>query len=308
MNDNESRQNKAPMADIPSECRWRVEQALAPLGWTATNLRPLARGANNVIYAFENQGGPKVAKVGFNPSSHLLHREWAFLRMHPGIGPVCDALWTDPVEGFQVLVQERLEGTHPYTLDELGLEAMGLLMRRYHGFSAPEGLVREDWRSFLDTRVLHQPAPGAPPALVAALSRDRMLAEDLGEHLELDSAEGTAVPVHGDLIPLNLMLTAQGMKILDWEGLRLDEPEADVATFFKAFRCGARDQAVFLRGYGTGLDARRLVFRRILHDLQVAGWRLTCQIQTLQGSFLEKALHEAKEELDSAAAALEKSV
>jgi hypothetical protein len=225
--------------------------------------------------------------------------------MHQGIGPSCDALWTDPADGAQVLVQERLEGAHPYTLDELGLEAMGRLMRRYHGFSAPDGLVREDWQGFLATRVMDRPAPGAPPDLATALFRDRSLAGDLGNKLDLESPERTAVPVHGDLIPLNLMLTAQGLKILDWEGLRLDEPEADVATFFKAFRCGARDQAAFLHGYGPGLDARRLIFRRLLHDLQVAGWRLTCQIQTLKGSALEKALREAKEELDSATAALE---
>jgi thiamine kinase-like enzyme len=114
------------------------------------------------------------------------------------------------------------------------------------------------------------------------------------------------VPVHGDLIPLNILQQGPAsFRIIDWEGLRLDEPEADVATLFKAYRCDAAQQQAFERGYGPGLRPQRLRFRRLLHDLQVAAWRLACQIPVAEGAALEKALAEAREELDWAREALE---
>lgn len=294
------------MSDLPAEHRSRVERAIATLGWSAANLRFLAKGASNAIYAFETEAGPKVAKVSLLDGPGRLHREEAFLRLHPGIGPGCDTLWTDPRDGSQVLVQERLEGHHPFFLDEAGVEAMGRVVRRYHDLRAPEGVEREDWLAFLEARVLTHPDPGAPVDLTKALARALPRARGLGERLAREAPSGPPVPVHGDLIPLNLMVTPQGIRVLDWEGLRLDEPEADVATFLKSFRCGERERDAFTRGYGPGLDPRRLAFRRLLHELQVAGWRLACQVPVLRGEALDKALREAGEELASAAAALDR--
>lgn len=283
----------------------RIAAALGPLGWACGDIRFLAQGANNRVYALEAGGRSLVAKIGTNPASRHLDLEWAFLRAHRGIGPECLA-WAMDADGSQLLIQERVPGRHPFALDELGLESLGRLLRRCHGSAAPEGTPTEDWRGFMRHRILPPPQTGPHAGLAAELARGVRGAVERGEALDARAAAGAKVPVHGDLIPLNIIeQSPEGFCIIDWEGLRLDEPEADVVTLFKAYRCGPGQEAAFIRGYGPGLREGRLRFRRLLHDLQVAAWRLACQIPGARGEGLDKALAETREELDHARQALD---
>jgi hypothetical protein len=290
------------MPDLPSQHRDRISAALGPLGLQAEGLRFLAQGANNVVYAFEAGGRALVAKIGVNPGSRCLGQEWAFLKAHAGIGPQALGFAVDG-QGSQLVIQERLIGEHPFLLDAVGLEALGRAVRSYHGLAAPSGTPKDDWGSFMACRILPTPPGTRHPSLAADLAS--AVAAALAWGAALGPVAAPPVLVHGDLIPLNLIQQGpQRFRIIDWEGLRVDEAEADVVTLFKAYRCGPADQAAFMRGYGPGLDPQRLRFRRLLHDLQVAAWRLACQLPAAQGAALEKALSEAEEELAWVGAAL----
>jgi thiamine kinase-like enzyme len=111
----------------------------------------------------------------------------------------------------------------------------------------------------------------------------------------------TKVLVHGDLIPLNILRTNAGeFHIIDWEGVRYDEPEADLVTLVKAYSLDDHQIASLLKGYGRPVDRRMLICRFLLHLLQVVAWRLAVQIPSVSGEKRTAAALEMEREMGQA--------
>ena len=242
----------------------------------------LAQGGSNTVHRLETDRGMFVLKVSKPTVPSRLGFENAFLTVAAGeIGP---RVWHYDGSGVHhdqaLLVEEFLQGSHPFRLDDVAAAALGASLRKLHSRSLAEFvgiLTRPDWQTHLDERVLPQ----------MALAQEASPRELYGEVLTMvDSARrlGTrwtsrlgAHPrslVHNDVIPLNVLATSDGMVLIDWEWVRIDIPEWDLASALKAFEMDASAQGAFWEAYGLGHDPDLMEFVGILHHLNVVAWRL----------------------------------
>jgi len=261
----------------------RLRAVLEQIGRTGVALRFWRRGANNMLFESCASDERFVVKLGVNGRFRFLHREFQFLCRTDGIGPRAYALHTQVPSGLQSLVEERLDGVPPGSADCGILERIGAKIAEVHRLLAfADWTPAEDWKAFMEERVLRPGNAGDWGKHFAELCDGMSKAGDL-LYGDLPMA-GRPLPVivHGDLIPDNMLVLAdRSIRILDWEGARLDEPEADLATAIKGLGLAGTARAALLRGYGMPLRGPVLEFRLALHALQVAGWRLAVQLPAM---------------------------
>lgn len=268
--------------------RVRLRAVLEQIGRSGVALRFWRRGANSMLFESSASDERFVVKLGVNERFRFLHREFQFLCRTDGIGPRAYALHTQVPSGLQALVEERLDGVAPIAADCGVLERIGAKIAEVHRLHAfADWAPAEDWKAFMEERILRPGSAGDWGTHFSELCDGMRSAGDLlyGDLLYrvLPVAERPLpVIVHGDLIPDNMLVLADGsIRILDWEGARLDEPEADLATAIKGFGLVGAARAALLRGYGLPLRGPVLEFRLALHALQVAGWRLAVQLPAM---------------------------
>ena len=101
--------------------------------------------------------------------------------------------------------------------------------------------------------------------------------------LEKPLAAISARPVacHNDLVPENILRTASGLTLIDWEYSGMNDPAWDLASFFIESGYGAGDEAAFLAAYqgqaegdsGKDLQLRINAFK-LLQDYLWSLWSL----------------------------------
>lgn len=275
----------------------RIQAALSPLGIEVDEFQYLITGANSAVYKLRcrNRDQALVAKVGIQPRFRRLDLErdvlarFSELTMTSGRAPAPVAYCEEASSGLQTLVVTFVEGRHPFDCFESHLENMGRTVAAYHGIVPSDNLIpEEDGRLFLKKRVLDLSGVSNPltPRFQHALESVSRIADSDSGSIDSDdpsadrsSKKNRSVIVHGDLIPNNMIINKEGkLTIIDWEGARVDAPEADLATLFKAFHLRGESLRTFLSGYGLPVNPQRLWFRSLLHYLQVIAWRLKCQI------------------------------
>lgn len=259
----------------------------------------VAQGANNALYRFFLNEKPVLAKIGMNPFFRKLHIEYAVLRQVAPLSPEPIDFYNDPRSGLQVLLLKQLDGIHPYELEDTEVAAVGRIIASYHTGTSPIDTVpTEHGASCIRKRVLQVGSCGDLQTY-----RDRfknlydMLLEYAGHPGVAPDSERNVL-VHGDLVPRNIIMASDGaVRIIDWEGARYDIPEADLATFVKAYRLtGAKRENLF-SAYGLPVDRNRFAFKLAVHYLQVMAWRLTMQLSREFGERHEEVLGELSEEL-----------
>ncbi|CAG6397739.1 Aminoglycoside phosphotransferase family protein [Actinacidiphila cocklensis] len=126
-------------------------------------------------------------------------------------------------------------------------EGTDLVMERLHGPTMAEALRRRPWRA---------PAYGAA---LGRLHRQLHALPDPGWLRPLPGSTGEARVLHLDLHPDNIIVTADGPRVIDWTNARVGPPEVDVAMTF-----------VILRGIELP-PHERLVIRGLLRSMARAG-------------------------------------
>lgn len=280
---------------------------LQQIGREQAKLAYMTRGANNRLFRAEHAGEVYLVKEGLNPDFRMLHREFQFLSRTDGIGPRVYAFQARPPQGMQCLVMECIEGVHPDTDMPDFPRNLGMTMSSWHRIPAfVDWLPRETWQSFLQIRVLRPAADDSDRMAFDLVCQTAFHTGDSLYAISTTNAEGNVdlpVIVHGDLIPLNMLQRSDGtLCILDWEGARLDEPEADLATAIVGCALSTEQVSELLRGYALPVDGRKLEFRLALHLLQIAGWRLACQVpQSESASDANQWRKRARTEIEDAA-------
>jgi aminoglycoside phosphotransferase (APT) family kinase protein len=126
-----------------------------------------------------------------------------------------------------------------------------MILERIEGVNLLKDLERRPWRarrfgSLLADLHMRLAAIVPDPSLVA----DR----------HVPSAYGSPeVFVHGDLHPMNVILTAQGPVVIDWEGARLGPRDADVAATWLLLAEGEPDDVPLLLRPLVGLIRSQLL-------------------------------------------------
>ncbi len=132
-----------------------------------------------------------------------------------------------------------------------------LLMDRLDGLTMMEAMARPPFRLRRSGRLLAElherlhriPAPAG--ARVAALQGDRLL--------------------HGDLHPMNVMLTSQGPMVIDWSNATVGDPALDVADTWLVLACGSPPAGGIERLVVP--IGRRVVLRAFLSGVDLAAAR-----------------------------------
>lgn len=260
---------------------WESLCGRAGIGCFRTH-RFLAQGGSNEVHRLETGPGDFVVKLSRPSVPSRLVFEHAFLARAAGeIGPRVHFLdERGGPDGQAVLVEDFVEGTHPFRLDEASGAALGTCLRKLHATSVgPFEAVLEKtrWQDHLDRRVLPQmdlARDEAPRTLHAEVMAMVEAAQTLGVRLDSRMVSHPRTLVHNDVIPLNVLATPEGMVLIDWEWVRIDIPEWDLASALKAFEMDVTAQEAFWEAYGLGHDPDLMEFVGILHHLNVVAWRL----------------------------------
>jgi len=131
----------------------------------------------------------------------------------------------------------------PRLLDTVRIDGRdGLMLQRLDGVDMLSLLGREPWRlvslarelAHAALRIHRLPAPPALPDLIEVLD-ERIAAADLETRLRdhvsrvLDGLPAGDRLCHGDFHPGNAVVTADGVRVIDWPGATRGTPAADLA-------------------------------------------------------------------------------
>lgn len=276
----------------------QIERVLSLNGISFQDIKFLARGANNIVYRINCTHSTLIAKIGINSSFRNLDKEYIFLRKIQSVGPEVLFFDTDPETGLQLLIETFVEGSHLFSLNNQQLEHLGKTIAIYHNSSYKQfNFPRDSWLDFINVRIPRPEQKNDELRLCEAFDLWIEQAKLRGAMVYANRSSAQKVLIHGDLIPLNILFDKDNAAtIIDWEGVRIDDAEADLATFIKAFRLTEDNKITFLSRYERQIDQTVLNFRLLLHYIQVIGWRLSMQIPIVNGEEKDKAVEEVLEE------------
>jgi len=260
-------------------------------------------GANNRLYRSHLNERTVIVKIGTNPHFRRLFTEFTVLESLHGSRKGAVDYYVDNVSGTELLVMPRKPGTHRFTLSNDDLSALGKTIASYHyPVRTLSGLPHETALSFVNNFLLPVPLQPCNATYTDQFTLLVLQTKSLLAAKHDPMMITSPVLVHGDLIPLNILFTARNkVSIIDWEGARIDSPEADLATCIKAFRLNEEQQQQFLQAYGHPLDPVQLKVRSLVHYLQVVAWRLAIELPLSQETNqVERVEKEIEEELQYA--------
>jgi hypothetical protein len=300
-------QQPTSVYEIPDEHRQRIDAALQSTNKKYDRIEYLSKGANSIIYKLFYNENITIAKVGINSEFKNLHKEFKVLKFIGEIGPHPIVYHADDLTGLQVLIESFIDGYHPFDVTSVPITTYGKTILKYHKLNIPENVLStETWQKFFETRILQ--VSSSRDTLSQRFFDAKTQIYSTGCDIEKENPVSEKVLVHGDLIPNNLIVDKHEskIKVIDWEGARLDNAEADLATFIKAFNLSGNRLIEFLEGYEMSINMNILWFRILLHYLQVVAWRLSLQIPNTTNMLKEKALIETESELARIEKMLEK--
>ncbi|WHO37831.1 phosphotransferase [Sphingobium sp. AP49] len=186
----------------------------------------IAEGASAAVYRLEPGRVLKLFHDGVDQS--IITREYAMAQAIEATGlPVPRALGLGEVAGRQGIIYSEVEGPnllhyiwrHPHRVG-WAMRAMARLQRQIHGQSVP--LLRS--RKAILTEDIEMAPVGERLRAVAIDRLDQLIEGDLLSH--------------GDLHPANLIVTPDGLAVIDWSKAARAAPAADVVRSEMLMRFG----------------------------------------------------------------------
>ncbi|MCB9495429.1 MAG: aminoglycoside phosphotransferase family protein [Fibrobacteria bacterium] len=247
---------------------------------TSRILRALASGANNDLFVVDHRGVEAVLKRTRPGGVARLDLEAAILECLDGDGAprLLGKEAIDSAEECSQIVMEWVQGRHLHRLDRVAAAMLGRTLGGLHSrtrVDLPAQLASPSWADYLESRLESQWEQAREAAPSAMVEESRGFLRRLGTFAAGFGAddEGRCL-VHTDLIPLNVVFTAEDCRIVDWELGRIDHPEWDLASLDKAFVFEPGARAAFDAAYGRLPDPDRLRLVGLLHYSNVALWRM----------------------------------
>ena len=248
-----------------------VDEAVYP---TLTMLGdPLGLGRTAEVFARGDDEVIKLLRPGF-PDRLGEHEAMVAARVADASVGAPRFLGTTRIEGRLGLVYERLRGPsmlervvrHPWEIDRRARQFAGLhaAVHLANGTGLPD--QKAEVRRMIERAGASLPAD----AREAALAR-------------LDALPDGAAICHGDMHPGNVLVTASGPVVIDWETASRGDPAGDVArTLFLMHDGGIpaflprvqRRLTVFAKGRFASVYLREYRRLRRMDDRDVAAWRL----------------------------------
>lgn len=155
-----------------------------------------------------------------------------------------------PIPPYEAAVMAAVRAAGFPAPEVFSVEGSDMVLERIVGVDMVNDLMRHPWRarrfgSMLAALHTRLPTVPVPTELLA----DGLLPTAYGE---------PEVIVHGDLHPLNVILTERGPVVIDWEGARLGPSDADAAITWLLLEVGEPDEVGWFLRPIVALVRRRL--------------------------------------------------
>ncbi len=181
------------------------------------------------------------------------------------------------LNGVTYLLYQHLKGT-PWSQDPA---QVGQLLRRLHGLRPPTGLRTLPGGSQAILRQVGEILPSLPAGLAERLRRTQ-------PDYRVPPLE-TGVFLHGDVVPGNVIVTAAGVRLIDWQCPAVGDPAEDLAIFlspamqriYRGSPLDARETSAFLAGYGDPAVLRRVRRMQPWHHWAMAAY---CAWKSVRGA------------------------
>jgi len=247
-------------------------------GWQIERCEPWRAGASNAIWALDTDKVRAVLKIGKLDYWRRLGIETSVLECLGGSDAPRLLAQGMATEAFpwDWAVLERVDGTHPYTLDVNDAREIGRAIARMREKTKNIPLDEGAWKVFAEERIykpLEIASKGAPEAV---MERFTLLRKKLSGCDEIGKLLDSLPPgiTHGDLIPYNLIRKdSGGFCFIDWELTRRASAAWDLSSVRKAFILADGAFAALREGLGEEIPDRAIDFANAIHQLEVASWR-----------------------------------
>lgn len=255
--------------------RMVAREALAAYGDAEVG-RLRGHGENTV---FAVRGAPwmlRVHRVGYHEDRTLLGELELLRALHKAGFTVPlpiearDGSVLQVCQGRRVTVLKRVEGSIRRQVGGDRAERLGRTLAELHAFAyawtPPPAFHRSHW----DLRGILGPGSvwgdletgGVDPGLVNEVRAQLF-------HV-LRGLDATAIPLHFDLHPGNVLWTGNEPALIDWDDSGLGHPLFDLAIPWRGL--APVKKARFLRGYGSPVDPALLQAARLALDSRTVGW------------------------------------
>lgn len=181
------------------------------------------------------------------------------------------------LNGVDYLLYQHLKGA-PWSQDPA---QVGQLLRRLHGLRPPSGLRALPGGSRAILQQVGEILPALPTELADMLWRKRP------DHPVPPLESG--VFLHGDVVAGNVIVTATGPRLIDWQCPAVGDPAEDLAIFlspamqriYRGTPLDEQEVSAFLTGYGDPVVLRRVRQMQPWHHWAMAAY---CAWKSIRGA------------------------
>ncbi|MGH1354994.1 MAG: phosphotransferase family protein [Thalassovita sp.] len=240
---------------------------------------PLTGGQTNRLWRVGDVVVKRFAPCDGNPRfPNDPGQEVAILRHLHGLGLAQNLLGHVEQEGVSYLVFQHLSG-HSW---RAGTAPVAELLRRVHAVSPLSALRQQAGGSGAIERQVAAILPQLPHSLAAQLTKKRPRSE------AIDGVSAQAL-LHGDPVPGNILITPDGVRLIDWQCPAVGDPVEDLALFlspamqliYRGVPLDSAEIATFTDAYGDRATIDRLRAMQPWHHWGMAAY---CAWKTARGS------------------------
>jgi aminoglycoside phosphotransferase (APT) family kinase protein len=254
--------------------RKKIEQICSKLGEKLTRFKFLGRGSHNENFLIVTEKNKFVLRIENDFKLKNLKTEYKFLKMTKGkFGPKVFLFDNSgKVIPRDYLVEEFIEGRHPKKCTNKFIKDMGKWYKKLHKIkikkpakllSKRDGIKRyKKFRKVLDKKYLER-MDELFSKWIKIFNQNKDLFDD--KYLVLNQ---------GDPWKENMFYVKGKLKLIDWEFVGWDVPEADLVFFIWAYKLNKRQKEFFLKTYGYSKSEKRLNLMFIVHNLSMISWRM----------------------------------
>lgn len=260
--------------------RETVSRIFRQLGAEIESFSFLASGNHKRNYRVETSRGIFVLRIQEDERFKNLKKEYAVLRSLPvGMGPEVFAFDDKHRELAQdYLVEELIQGTHPEKVDKALLSGMAEWFKKLHAIMLEAETIQSPsvtLEPYADNvkKYGKYSLPGTREEIDIMVGKAR---EWMRENSRMFSAERPCM-LHRDPSRGNILLTDQGIRLIDWEFAEPGPPEWDLAYFIQSFELDAEQTRLFLEEYGYPKDEahdKRMLTIQLLDTCGALGYSL----------------------------------
>jgi Ser/Thr protein kinase RdoA (MazF antagonist) len=238
----------------------------------------LGKGSHNENYILNTDRDRFVLRIDYNLQFDNIEEEYKFLKKTGGVlGPKV-YLFDDSkkILDRRYLVEEFIEGTHPKKVDNQLMILMGKWYKKLHKnrikrkvrpLSKRDSFIRyKKFKHILDKNKREE--------LDKLFSQTKEILDKYNyvfknvKYLSLN---------HGDPSRMNVFYDGKSVRLIDWEFVHYNLPEADLTFFVWSYNLNEKQKKLFLDSYGypkTDHYNKRFNLKMLAHLWGMISWRL----------------------------------